>query len=69
MWLRGGGDRVFFFGKINVEIIVDPTHPVVYQTFWAVLGSLGHIGSAEPWGLFQGPKMNFFTENSKLYLL
>ena len=28
--------------------------------------SSGHIGSAEPWGLFRGPKKYFFTESPKI---
>ena len=59
MYLREE-DHGIFFGKIYVEIIIAPTPPVVYQAFWAVSGILRHIGSAEPWYLFRGPKIIYF---------
>ena len=51
-YLGGGGCRVFFFRKINVEIIIDPTPLLVYQAFLSNVGILGHIGVAGSWGQF-----------------
>ena len=54
---------------LHVEIIIDPTPPLIYQAFYAILGIFGHIGIAGPWVPFGGPKRIFLLNAQNIFAM